>query len=237
MAVADRTDDAIDFLPSEGAAVHARDRAFRSASRHSRRVRVLKIGLPVLAVTIAALFFAWSYTATTMQIPVSAEGAAFSDGKLVMANPKLEGVTKDNLPYSMKALRAVQEIGRESMIELEGIDARLPMDAGNWATVTAPKGLYDRDKNTLDMLGEIKVVTTDGVEANLKSVSIEIGKGNLSTTDPVAISRAGSRISSDRMKIAENGRVLVFEQRVRVHIDPSGLKKSDEGDGEPNAGN
>lgn len=209
------------FVPSGVAAARARDGAFRSAQRHSRRVRLLKVGLPVIAVAMGVAFFGWSYASSPEVSPVSAEGSVFSDGKLVMANPKLEGFTKENLPYSMKALRAVQDIDKGGVIELEGIDARLPMDSANWATVKAPNGVYDRDRNTLDISGKVTVVTTDGLEADLKSASLDIDKGNLRTADPVDIRRAGSRITSESMTIVESGEVLVFEKRVRVHIDPA----------------
>ena len=46
-----------------------------------------------------------------------------------MANPKLDGFTKENLPYSMTATRALQDFDKNGIIDLEGIDARLPVSA------------------------------------------------------------------------------------------------------------
>lgn len=225
-ATTDQTEGPVVFVPSEAVAARTRDKAFRSAQYHSRMVKLLKIGLPLAAIAMATAFFGWSYVSSPVVTPVAAEGSVFSDGKLVMANPKLEGFTKENLPYSMKALRAVQDVDKGGVIELEGIDARLPMDTSNWATVTAPNGIYDRDRNTLDISGKVTVVTTDGLEADLKSASLDIDKGNLKTSDPVDIRRAGSRITSDSMTIVESGKVLLFEKRVRVHIDPTRMNEA-----------
>src|SRR3954467_4318006 len=81
--------------------------AFDRAQRHSRRVRVLKFAVPVLAAGIAVAFPVYSYLAAPINISIQADGTAFADGKLVMANPKLNGFTKDKLPYSLTALRAI----------------------------------------------------------------------------------------------------------------------------------
>ncbi|TGT04404.1 LPS export ABC transporter periplasmic protein LptC, partial [Mesorhizobium sp. M8A.F.Ca.ET.213.01.1.1] len=101
--------------------------AFDRAQRHSRRVRVLKFAVPLLAAGIAIAFPVYSYLAAPVSISVQAEGSAFADGKLVMANPKLNGFTKQKLPYSLTALRAIQDVGKQGIIDLEGINAKLPL--------------------------------------------------------------------------------------------------------------
>jgi lipopolysaccharide export system protein LptC len=162
---------------------------------------------------------------------VQADGSAFSDGKLVMANPKLDGLTKENLPYSLNALRAIQTVDKEGIVELEGIDAKLPISADNVATVGASHGIYDRDKNTLDLDKEITVSTTDGMVAKLKSAFLDMGKGTMTTSQPVDITRQGSRITADSMTVEQNGKVLIFENRVRLNIDPAAMKADKEKSG------
>lgn len=150
----------------------ARVEAFGNAQRHSRRVRVLKLALPILAGIIAVAFPVYSYLVKPAQPPVKADGSAFSNGKLVMANPKLDGFTKENLPYSMTALRAIQDVAKESIIGLEGIDAKLPLDASTSAVVGAAKGVYNRDANTLQLEKDITVTTTSGMVVKLSLIHI-----------------------------------------------------------------
>jgi lipopolysaccharide export system protein LptC len=210
--------------------------AFESAQRHSYRVRFLKTALPLLAVLMAAGFVGYSYMATPAKVAVSADGSAYSDGKLVMANPKLDGFTKDNRPYKMTAARAIQEFQNEGIVKLEGIDAKLPVDAENWATVVAPHGTYDRDKNTLEITDAMTITTSDGMVAKLKSAYLDIGKGGMKTDDPVDIQLKGAKINSDSMTILENGKVLIFEKRVRMNIDSSRLKTAENASGDQNVG-
>jgi lipopolysaccharide export system protein LptC len=220
------------ILPDSAEPGPVRASAFGRAQRHSSRVRVLKIVLPLAAAIIAIAFPVYSYLVAPPAITVEADGSAFSDGKLVMANPKLDGLTKDNLPYSLNALRAIQSADKEGIVELEGIAAKLPVAADNIASVGAAHGIYDRDSNTLHLDQEISISTSDGMVAKLKSAFLDMGKGTMKTTQPVDISRPGSRITADEMTVEENGKVLVFEKRVRLNLDPGHAKAEQEKSGE-----
>lgn len=209
--------------------------AFDRAQRHSRRVRVLKFAVPVAAALIAVAFPVYSYLAAPVAVKVQAEGTAFSNGKLVMANPKLNGFTKQKQPYSMTALRAIQDVSTQGIIELEGIDAKVPIAPDNVAAVKASHGTYDRDGNTMNLTSDVTITTTDGMQAKFKSVFLDMGKGTMKTGDPVDVSRGGSRITADTMSVQDNGKVLVFENKVRVNIDSAALKAAQGNSGETNA--
>ncbi|TIT48198.1 MAG: LPS export ABC transporter periplasmic protein LptC, partial [Mesorhizobium sp.] len=209
--------------------------AFGIAQRHSRRVRILKLAVPLVAAAIAVAFPVYSYLAAPVSIQVQADGSAFADGKLVMANPKLNGFTKQKLPYSMTALRAIQDVSKQGIIDLEGIDAKLPLSADNVAAVNASHGTYNRDGNTMSLTSDVIITTTDGLEAKFKSVFLDMGKGTMKTSDPVDVSRGGSRITADSMSIQDNGKIVVFENRVRVNIDPASLKAAEAMSGASNA--
>ncbi|MFZ1774476.1 MAG: LPS export ABC transporter periplasmic protein LptC [Rhizobiaceae bacterium] len=198
--------------------------AFAAARRHSRRVHVLKMALPASAVLVTSAFFLWSWLATPPDTGVSVDGAAFTGGKLVMANPKLDGFSKDNQPYSMTAARAVQDIKTMGVIALEDINAKLPVTAGNMAAVTADAGIYDRDNNTLAFTTPLQVTTTDGMKAVLKTAFMDLTSGSLKTGDPVDITLNGSRITADSFSASDHGKVLVFEKRVRMTIQPDAMK-------------
>ncbi|TPI58349.1 LPS export ABC transporter periplasmic protein LptC [Mesorhizobium sp. B3-1-7] len=209
--------------------------AFNRAQRHSRRVRVLKFAVPLLAVAIAVAFPVYSYLKAPLSVSVQADGTAFSDGKLVMANPKLNGFTKQKLPYSLTATRATQDVGQQAVIDLDGINAKLPVATDNIVSVDAAHGIYNRDANTMDLTSEVSVTTTDGLVAKFKSIFLDMGKGSMKTSNPVDVSRGGSRITADSMSVEDNGRLVVFENRVRVNIDPTALKAAGVNGGEQNA--
>lgn len=208
------------------------EEAFRRAHRHSGRVRILKLVLPTVAVLMIVAFVAKSWLATPGGVSVNLGETAIEGGRLVMSDPKLDGYTRDNRPYTMTAERAIQDIGNASRIDLEGIDARLPFDDENWITVAARSGVLDRDANTLGLDSDITFVTDTGIRALLRSAVVDIGAGNLDTDDPVDITLDGARIEADSMRVRDKGAVMIFENRVRMEIDARRLQTAANANGE-----
>lgn len=208
------------------------DAVFERARRHSRRVRRLKIVLPLLAVVMAVAFGAYSWLSAPGSFGVDLAASTVKDGKLIMANPKLDGYTSENRRYSMSAVRAVQDLSRQGEIDLENIDARIPISDEVFADIDSPFGRYNRQSNTLELREAMNVRTTDGMTAHLRSASIDLSNGALTSSDPLTIDFDGSTVSADSVSISENGKVMVFEKRVRVDIAPEKLKTAEASGGE-----
>jgi lipopolysaccharide export system protein LptC len=215
-----RSIDAGFEVPQAGAS-QARAAAFHRASRHSRRVRWLKFLIPAAAVAMMAGFALHSWLSTPAAPSVEVEGTAFSEGKLIMDSPRLEGLTSDGKPYRMTAERAIQTIDDEGIIDLEVVEARIPADDGNWARVVAPAGVYDRAANTLSLSRDIVVTTTDGAVARLSSALLDIAASTLKSSEPVQLERHGSWVTAASMEMLEGGKRLIFETRVRMNIVPA----------------
>jgi len=217
--------------PADGAGGRSVDRAFRRARRHSTTVRALKVLLPSLAIVIAAGFAIYSYLLTPGGIAVDILGTSYSDGKLTMANPRLEGFTRGNRPYSLKATRAIQDVTNTDIVQLDDITAKLPVSDDNWASVSAAKGIYDKGKDTLDIPSQMTVTTTDGLVAKLNSAFVNIATGDLKTSDPVDITLQGSHIIADSMTVQDRGKVLVFDRKVRMTMMPEKKKAAGDNNG------
>lgn len=207
------------------------EEAFRRAQRHSGLVRALKFMLPGLAVLFVAAFLVRSYVFTPEFLGFSLDSAIVQNGKLVMSNPKLDGFTGDDRAYSMSAARATQPIGNSNRVDLEEINARLPFSAESWAEVSAPKGVFNRETNMLEIPSEMSVVTDDGLTALFQSALVDIDEGTLSTEDPVTIDMDGTRIAAESMRVIDKGARLIFEDKVRVHIDAERLEVARQSEG------
>ena len=206
------------------------ERAFAQARRHSGRVRLLKVALPAAALLMIAGFAAKSWLSAPGGLPIDLRALAIEDGRLVMSDPRLDGLTgSGGRPYSMTATRAVQDIGMSARIDLEGIDARLPVKEKGWMTVSAPSGVFDRAANRLDIDSELTVTSDEGLKAVFQSAVVDIATGSLDTSDPVDITLEGAHITADSMSVRDRGAVLVFENRVRMQIDGGRLKGGAEG--------
>lgn len=197
---------------------------FVEARRHSRRVRFLKLALPVAGVVATGLFLGATVFRPQVNVNVSTDGVSLSDGRIVMASPQLDGVTSDNKPYRMKAERAFQDV-KTGEIELEKIRADMPFAGDVTAELTAATGWYDNANRKLDLKDGVLLNTSDGIVAKLGSANIDMGARHLRTSDPVDITTPNARITADSLEVSEGGKVLVFDRKVKMTIQPSALDK------------
>ncbi|MHC5306229.1 LPS export ABC transporter periplasmic protein LptC [Bartonella sp. LJL80] len=196
------------------------DAVFNSAHRHSARVRVLKFVLPLAALAIA-LVFCWF---TFFAAPSSADLVVLNDdqgadGRLTMTDPKLEGYTSANKPYSLKAAKAIQDPSHSGMIELQNIIAQLPLGERGQADVEAAGGFYDNINGRLQLDKPFTVQTDDGMVAKLESADVNLATSQLNTDRPVDIRRDGQHLKANGLQIRENGQVLFFRGGVSLVID------------------
>lgn len=209
---------ATDWQPAGRDGERRLERAFAQANRHSRRVRILKIGLPVVAVAMVALFMARSWFTIPEGVSIDLSEVSVDGGRLVMAQPALEGLADGNRKYRMTAQRAIQDIGGGGPVDLEGINAVVPLEEGATMTISAEAGRFDRAANTLDIDTVIDMQADNGMRARLRSARFDIGAGSLDTSDPVEIFTEGGEIRADSMAVRDGGAVMIFENRVRVQL-------------------
>ncbi|MDK1376974.1 MULTISPECIES: LPS export ABC transporter periplasmic protein LptC [unclassified Sinorhizobium] len=200
--------------------------AYASAARHSARVRRLKVILPLVASVIAMIFVAVSFVRAFLPEELQLETATIENGKIVMQNPAISGRNKQDISYSMKAQRALQDIANPDLITLETIHAEMPVNDTLIATVDAASGIYDRGANTLDMNAPFTISMNNGVNADFQSAYLDINAGEMETKRPIAISMEGGSIIAQTLRMTDKGRIVTFEGMVKVNVDPSAIRKN-----------
>ncbi|AQT46252.1 lipopolysaccharide export system protein LptC [Bartonella choladocola] len=196
------------------------DAVFDAARRHSVRVHILKFLLPVVAIIIALVFswFTFFATPSTSDLVVL-NGDQGSGGQLTMTDPKLEGYTSANKPYSLKADKAIQDPHHPGMIELQRIIATLPLGERGDAAVNAVGAFYDNVNGRLQFDKPFEVKTNDGMVAKLDAADVNLATSQLSTDKPVDIRRGGQHLKANGLQIRDNGQVLFFNRGVSLVID------------------
>jgi len=203
----------------------ARD-PYRTAIGHSARVRRLKILLPIAALLISLAFIGVSVIRTFLPDNISIEGAKIENGKVVMEKPAISGRNADGINYSMAALRALQDIKNPNLITLETIKAAVPVNDDVIARVVATSGVYDRLADQLDMTAPFTISLNSGLEAQFQSAHLDIKAGKMVTTEPVSIQAKEASIVAESLKMTDKGRVITFEGKVRVNVNPATIRKT-----------
>lgn len=203
------------------------NKAYSAALSHSRRVRRLRVLLPVAAAIVSAIFIGVTFIRSYLPENLTVQSARIEDGKIVMESPAVAGRNERGISYSMTAVRALQDIANPDMITLENVKAAMPMSGDVIARVAAKSGIFDRAKDQLTMTAPFQVNLSNGVTADFQSAHLDVPKSVMETTDPVKITTNTASVVAQSMKILDNGKTIRFAGQVQVNLKGSALQNQD----------
>jgi lipopolysaccharide export system protein LptC len=192
-------------------AVPGRSRAFRSAARHSARVRWLRrlVVAGALATSVGVVWYSWFRTRDVGDAHFSLDGIGISGDKVTMERPRLTGVRRDGRPYEVTADSGVQNPRDPNRTDLTHLDARLRLSDEGETRVLGDHGLYDSTAQTLDLAGHVHVKGAT-YDLAMQSAAMNFKTNALSSGEPVRLDFNGGWVSSDKMAMTENGEQIIF---------------------------
>jgi len=198
---------------------------FRAAARHSRRVRWLRIGIPI-AMIIGALVLVLVSWLNPLRIlshlPISIGDVVVSGTKIKMENPKLSGFTRDSRRYDVSAEAAAQDLTRPGIIELQDITAVVEMEENSTMKLSAMIGLFDTKKEMLTLQRDI-VVAASNYEGYLEEATIDTRTGNVVSEKPVKLKMLNGTVDANRFELSQNGEIIRFDKGVVVNLKLEGV--------------
>jgi lipopolysaccharide export system protein LptC len=212
-------------MPARAAAAEAGERrdigdAYRSAAKHTRRVRWLRRVVPVLAITGVLLVVLWAWLDPLRlfrELPLEFARMAISGTTLKIDAPKLSGYTRDGRTYSISAVSAAQDLTKPGMIELTGIDARFKLADGGSTTLTAAKGTLDAKADQLRLLEGIDITSTN-FGGRLVEAIVDMRKGHVLSPGAIELRYRDGWVRANRLEIFDNGARVLFDGGVTTEF-------------------
>jgi LPS export ABC transporter protein LptC len=193
----------------------------KAAHRHSRRVRILRVALPLTAVAATAL--------ATMNILENAgigptlppiEVPKIVADNLKMHNPHYQGFNTDGGHYWVKASTAQQDLKTLTAVHLDGITGELTDAKKQKTYLTASRGTFDNKSNILELFDAINVTGDGGLNAKLTRATVQTKENIITSDQPSTILMGAGQITSDQLKIRQKTKEYTFLENVRSHIQP-----------------
>ncbi len=200
---------------------------FARERRHSRLIRFLRIALPGAAVLMIAVLMARTVFTSITGISIDLAGTMLQGGKLVMDGPQMSGFTEENRRYELRAERAIQDIRETDSVDLEVLKARLPVGVEDWADVDAETATLYRADGKLLITSPTLITTTDGLKARLQRAEVVTASGEIRGTESVEVDTGGLKVTSDQLTVKDRGALMVFENNVKMTIQPGALSASE----------
>ena len=199
-----------------------RARAFRTAGRHTRLVKVLRVAMPVFAVFIGALYALTLRTSWQLgagQLDVGQVELTADD--LTMKNPKYFGTSKDGGHYEVRAKRAILELGSQAPIKLIGIDGDLVQPNKVVTKLKSKHGLLDNAKGELELYDGIEIDASNGLQARMSRATVYSKEHRVVSKHPVDLVMPTGTVRGATMTMNTTTRESTFVGDVAVHLVPS----------------
>lgn len=198
-----------------------RRRAFQAARRHSRRVRLLRVFLPVAGGFVVLALFVATRLSLPEGLDLAAARLSVTPSAIIMERPHLKGFDKRNQEYSVAADRAVQAIATPNLVRLETIVATLGTEGQSQARITAEAGDYDRVASTLKLHGAIAVQSPEGYSVTMTDADVDFNAGILTSPNPTTLVLGTLTTTGQRISVSDDGDLIRLEGGVRTTITPA----------------
>ncbi|ABE37415.1 conserved hypothetical protein [Rhodopseudomonas palustris BisB5] len=199
---------------------------FAAAARHSRLVRTLRVAVPlVVALSLAAILAISIFNPFRLlsKLPIDIGDLVVSGTKITMESPHLAGFTNDGRPYEMWARSATQDLTSQDHVDLHTLRAKVVSDDQSTVLIQARDGKFNTKAQLLNLQKDVYLRTSTGSEAWMTQADIDMGKGNVSSDEPVDVKWLGGTLRGQRLRITEKGDVIRFEGGVVMNLDNANL--------------
>ena len=189
------------------------ERAFRTARRHSRAVRIMRVAIPLAVVVIVGGFGLATYfnpLRVIAKLPVNIKDLVVSGTKITMEKPRMSGFTKDGRAYEFIADAAAQDLTKPDIVELQNIRAKLQMPDKSTMDLSADTGVYNTKLEMLQLDTNIVLTSSDGNKGRLSQAMIDIRKGNVVSDQPVELEFLQGVLKGNKMEIVDSGDLVRF---------------------------
>ena len=188
------------------------ERIYRTALRHSRRVRWLRICLPIGIAAVLLVVVAANYVPPIggFRLPGELGRLVISGTKITMEQPRLTGFTADSRVYEFSADTAAQDITKPDFMELRKLHAKMELEDKSTINMSAASGVYNVKTEILTLNDNIELISSTGYEGRLSEAVIDVRQGNVVSDKPVWVKLLNGFLNAQRLEVIDKGTVVRF---------------------------
>lgn len=187
------------------------------ARARTRMVKFLRFALVSAATITIGVFF--GYLAGNAYLRASSAGEALpSDEMVVMVNPRFTGRDASGDIYTITADSAERRRANDNLVDL--VNPKLT-DA-NQGIVQAPRGLFDRETETLELFDAVEVADQEGYTFRSSHARVFMSTGRVEGLEPLTGTGPIGDVLSDSYELNNEDDSVTFISRVQTVIYPDG---------------
>lgn len=191
---------------------------------HDKVVSFLSKALPMAIGVIAALMIVTPLSPRgEVSFLLDRNKVEVIDERLRVDNAMYRGADAEGRPFSLTAGEAVQRSGREGIVRMQDLVARILLAEGP-ASVTAQAGQYDIRDETVAVPGGVLVTASDGYRMMARGVSVDLPGKRLMGAGGVEGTIPAGTFSANRLEADLEDRTVTLDGNARLNMIPGKLR-------------
>jgi lipopolysaccharide export system protein LptC len=184
--------------------------------RHTRRVRFLRVVLPIIGLFGVVIVVLWPRIRAELNRPTETSA---DERAAKMVNGRYVGTDSHGRPYTVTYESAQQPPGG-GPIDMVNPIAELTLQNGHWVAIKADRGRYDQSASLVDLYGHVEFFHDDGYRFTSEVVHVEFSK-NLIWGDRAVIGRGPkAEIEARAFRVINNGDAFTFTGPAHLLLRP-----------------
>ncbi len=143
--------------------------------------------------------------------------------RLSVDNAMYRGADAKGRPFSLTAGEAVQRSGKEGIVRMKDLVARILLDGGP-ASLRADAGQYDIRDEVVSVPGTVVVTAADGYRMRATGVTVDIPDKRLVGSGGVSGAVPAGTFSANRLEANLEARTVTLAGNARLHMVPGKMR-------------
>jgi LPS export ABC transporter protein LptC len=140
-------------------------------------------------------------------------------GQAVSYDSDVKGLDKEQKPYRIKASRGYQDAENKDIVHLETFNGTFKRPSGSDLQVTSKTGVYDSQRKTLDLAGNVEISDGPRFAAKMDKAQFDVDKRSLTSQSPVKVKTQNGDIAADSLVADNNGERMLFRGNVKASFN------------------
>ena len=189
---------------------------------YTRFVRIMKVMLPLVAISLIVLVVVYSSAGRENgKVAFTATNVNGLENDRQLVSPKLTGTDGRGQPFTVTAKGATQAPGKARKLSIDEVTADITMQDKSWIQVGAVHGLLDVEGKTLDLNKSINIYSDKGYECHTEKARYDFGTGTLTGEDSINCQGPMGLFTAQRFEGLRAPGVLRFMGGVSTTYTPS----------------
>lgn len=188
---------------------------------YTRFVRIMKVMLPITALSLIVLVVVYSTARETGTISITPQELNELTHDRELVAPRLSGTDGRGQPFSVTAKGASLQPGKTRRMTIDEVKADITMQDKSWVQVGAVEGVLDVEGKTLDLNKTINIYSDRGYECHTETARYDFGKGLLKGEHPISCQGPLGLITGQRFEGLRDPGVLKFMGGVTTNYFPA----------------